>query len=416
MSRFVDVAVPVALDQRFTYGVPQPLEGAAAAGMRVLVPFGRRVLVGVVLGPRAEPPVEHVKQLLDVLDEPGSPALLPSMLELCAWISDYYLSPIGEVCRLALPGLLAAGDARIAHATPRGVRWLEGEAAPLLAGVDASNPSLSSGARRLLEALVGAGAEGCTVGTLAALRPPIPGPLARLGELEEAGLAASCWADDARGEARMELHLRAADAVRDDQMEEEALRKILGRSKKRRALLDLLMTQSSEMWVSASELRGSFPRWKALLAPLVEAEFVETCELPKKTDPFEVHGEESAEPQALTEEQAEALAALLDALARGFAVHLLHGITGSGKTEVYLQLIDKVRAEGGGAIVLVPEISLTPQLSSRFRARFGDDVAVLHSGLTPRQRLDAWHEIRRGDRRIVIGARSAVFAPRCLST
>jgi primosomal protein N' (replication factor Y) len=102
---------------------------------------------------------------------------------------------------------------------------------------------------------------------------------------------------------------------------------------------------------------------------------------------------------------------MADVDAGAFAVSLLHGVTGSGKTEVYLQLIADVRARGGGAIVLVPEIALTPQLSDRFRARFGDTVAVLHSGLTPRQRLDAWQQIRMGLRPIVIGARSAVFAP-----
>jgi primosomal protein N' (replication factor Y) len=411
MPRFVDVAVPVALDQAFTYRAPPALEDAIAPGMRILVPFGRRVLVGVALRWRGDAPVEKVKEVLDVLDDPGHPALLPSILELCAWISDYYLSPIGEVCRLALPGLLAAGDARIANATDAGLRWIEGEGAPLLAGVGQHTVPLSSGAKRLLEALAAAGEEGCTMGALASLRPPIPGPLARLAELEEAGLAVSRWADDARGEARMELHLRASESVRGDRMNEEALREVLGRSKKRRALLDVLMTQEGDTWVSASELRGAFPRWKSLLAPLLEAAMVETCELPRKSDPFDVQGDDSAEPQSLTGEQTDALQALLAAREGGFATHLLHGITGSGKTEVYLQLIDKIRADGGGAIVLVPEISLTPQVSSRFRARFGDDVAVLHSGLTPRQRLDAWHEIRRGDRRIVIGARSAVFAP-----
>ena len=109
MPRFVDVAVPVALDQAFTYLAPAALEDLIAPGMRILVPFGRRVLVGVVLGWRDDAPVEKVKEVLDVLDDPGQPALLPSILKLCAWISDYYLSPIGEVCRLALPGALAAG-------------------------------------------------------------------------------------------------------------------------------------------------------------------------------------------------------------------------------------------------------------------------------------------------------------------
>src|SRR5690606_20667864 len=117
-------------------------------------------------------------------------------------------------------------------------------------------------------------------------------------------------------------------------------------------------------------------------------------------------------PPPLTADQRHALTELSAGLdARRFTHALLHGITGSGKTEVYLHLIAHARASGGGAIVLVPEIALTPQLAERFRARFGDEVAVLHSGLTPQQRLDVQGHIRAGLRPIVIGARSAVFAP-----
>ena len=116
-------------------------------------------------------------------------------------------------------------------------------------------------------------------------------------------------------------------------------------------------------------------------------------------------------PPPLTDVQAPAVAALTDALGSGFAAFLLHGVTGSGKTEVYLRLIAAARARGAGAIVLVPEISLTPQLAARFRARFGDEVAVLHSGLGERERLSEWQRLVRGDARIALGARSAVFAP-----
>ena len=111
--------------------------------------------------------------------------------------------------------------------------------------------------------------------------------------------------------------------------------------------------------------------------------------------------------------QQEAFASLLSALGGGYATFVLQGITGSGKTEVYLRVIAEARRRGLGALVLVPEIALTPQLASRFRARFGDDVAVLHSGLPPAERTAAWRRLRHGEVKIAVGARSAVFAPVC---
>src|SRR5262249_38567706 len=129
-------------------------------------------------------------------------------------------------------------------------------------------------------------------------------------------------------------------------------------------------------------------------------------------DPF-LHAPPVAHPPpTLTVHQAHAVEVVVRALsARAFASMLLHGVTGSGKTEVYLRTIANARARGRGAIVLVPEISLTPQLASRFRARFGDDVAVLHSGLKDGERFDAWRRLREGRVGIALGARSAIFAP-----
>jgi primosomal protein N' (replication factor Y) len=120
---------------------------------------------------------------------------------------------------------------------------------------------------------------------------------------------------------------------------------------------------------------------------------------------------QAGQPPVLNPHQQAALDALAAALGKGYSGFLLHGITGSGKTEVYLRLIAEVRAQGKGALVLVPEIALTPQLAARFRARFGDDVAVLHSALPPAERLAAWRRLRSGEVGIALGARSAVFAP-----
>ncbi|HET6585863.1 MAG TPA: primosomal protein N', partial [Nannocystaceae bacterium] len=237
-------------------------------------------------------------------------------------------------------------------------------------------------------------------------------PFAVLARLEAGGLASTTW-NDPEGETRSETWVRRTDLMREGANEEE-LQRVIGRSKQRRVLLDELERRrdDGDGWVPLGELRGPVPRARDLLPPLVDARLVELEERPRSLDPFAAGVPSPSSPQSPTKDQAAALAQLRAAIAAGaYECALLQGITGSGKTEVYLQLIADVRARGQGAIVLVPEIALTPQLADRFRARFGDEVAVLHSGLTPRQRLDAWQQIRRGLRPIVIGARSAVFAP-----
>jgi primosomal protein N' (replication factor Y) len=159
--------------------------------------------------------------------------------------------------------------------------------------------------------------------------------------------------------------------------------------------------------VDVSELGG-----KAAIEPLVAMGLVERGTRQLVRDPWQSGAPAPSEPLDPTPGQAAALARLRAAAGEGaFRSFLLHGVTGSGKTEVYLQLIADALARGRGAIVLVPEIALTPQLASRFRARFGERVAVLHSGLTDRERYDEWRRLREGQARIALGARSAVFAP-----
>jgi primosomal protein N' (replication factor Y) len=261
------------------------------------------------------------------------------------------------------------------------------------------------------------GASGLPVPRLTQLRPRVAAPLRRLAELEAAGLVITEWADAEATALRTETCYRRTDLQWGTEADEAGLRTVIGRSKQRRGILDYLegqrdaAEQADDAWVPIGELRGPFPRARELLAPLVVASLVAQQERPRRLDPFATAPTPDV-PQAPTPDQAEALRALTaDVDAGSFHGSLLHGITGSGKTEVYLQLIAHVRAKGQGAIVLVPEIALTPQLADRFRARFGDEVAVLHSGLTPHQRLDAWQQIRAGRRPIAIGARSAVFAP-----
>jgi primosomal protein N' (replication factor Y) len=412
-ERRVSVAVPVALDRALTYGVPDDWPQPPAPGRRVLVPLGNRALVGVVR-PEPDPPAtDKLRALLADLDD-ETPTLTDELVALCEWLAEYYVAPVGEAYRLALPGLLGNADARTATATDAGLQAVAA-AGPLLSGGAAP---LAAPERRLLEALVEAGPGGLPVSRLSQLRPRVPAALRRLAELEAAGLAAMAWADAEASPLRTETCYRRTDLMWGAGADEGRLKQVIGRGKQRRAILDYLEGQrdaaeqaGEDGWVPVGELRGPFARARELLAPLVAESLVAQQERPRRLDPFATVPAPDR-PQAPTEDQAQALAALRgDVDAGRFRSALLHGITGSGKTEVYLQLIAHVRAKGQGAIVLVPEIALTPQLADRFRARFGDEVAVLHSGLTPHQRLDAWQQIRAGQRPIAIGARSAVFAP-----
>ncbi len=409
--RIVDVSVPVALDRSFSYRVPADLP-IPLPGTRVVVPFGARMLIGVVrptTQTMADP--RELREVHELLDEPEAPALTPDLVELCEWIADYYVAPIGEVHRLVLPGSAMGVDARRATITPAGLELLGRlHIGPLLGGQQVEIDSHEQLVLERLDRL--ASAKPIAVAKLARIEPPIPGVLRRL-----AGLAERGWVELDLGEAedrsaRTEPHYRRTDRLRGGSGAEPAIQAVVGRSKQRRALLDWLELQAPGVWTPIAELRGPFPRVRDLIAPLVEAGLVSVEEQLRELDPFAGELPIRTTSLALTGDQARAVEGLSAALDRGrFAGVLLHGITGSGKTEVYLQLIAKVRAEGAGAIVLVPEIALTPQLAERFRARFGDEVAVLHSGLTPQQRLDAYGHIRAGLRPIVIGARSAVFAP-----
>jgi primosomal protein N' (replication factor Y) len=183
----------------------------------------------------------------------------------------------------------------------------------------------------------------------------------------------------------------------------------LDRAPRRRAVYERIAAAGE---ILVSDLRAADPQAAPHVAALCEAGLVAETRREVARDPFAAVPVESAAPPVLNTAQSAALAAITPALGRGeYAPFVLHGVTGSGKTEVYLRAIAEALTLGKRALVLVPEISLTPQLAARFRARFGAEVAVLHSGLTEAERQDAFRRIQRGQVAIVVGARSAVFAP-----
>ena len=316
----VDVALPLPIPRTFTYRVP----GGALPGTRVRVGFGKRKLQGVIVGPGAAASenlatIRDVDALLET-----TPSYTADVLELCRWLSDYYVLPRGHVLRTAVPAVLS-GDVQID--------------APLKT-------------RRVLR---------------------ITRELPSLSERDA----------------------------------------LFGRAQRQRELFEVVENLGGSADVAHLVAQLGFTH--NIINALVARDVAEITEERVERDPFSAIAIAPPPTFTLTPAQVNAVRALSAATRhreKAEKPFLLRGVTGSGKTLVYIELLKEVvQRQGRGAIVLVPEIALTPQTVARFRSHFGDVIAVLHSALSEGERFDAWRALRDGERRIAIGARSAVFAP-----
>ena len=389
---YAEVAVHLPVYGLYHYAVPERLRGRDLVGRRVVVRFGNRGASGVIVRVGSAPPenVDKVREIDGVLGD--DVVVSPDLLGLCEWIAEYYEAPIGEVMRAALPAGAMVSAKRRVELTEAGQRALAGEGGArsrrqreLLAAV------ASQGGSAEQRSLVRGGARASDVAALV-----------------EQGLASYALA---RSQQRVKSRkVRFARLARDIGADDRAA---LGRAQKRLAVLDAVVAAGGE--IAVPTLTESFPRASAHLRRLEADGLIVTArrEQQKTTGLSSTPGMSAAvTPPQLNPMQQSALAAIADGIGSGaFKSYLLHGITGSGKTEVYLHAIADVIAGGRTGIVLVPEISLTPQLAARFRARFGDRVAVLHSGLSDRARFDEWQRLRAKHATIALGARSAIYAP-----
>ncbi|HXT99932.1 MAG TPA: primosomal protein N', partial [Polyangia bacterium] len=341
----------------------------------------------------------------------GEPAFDEQMIGFGRWVADYYQAPLGEVLRAALPQGEQASATRAVRLTAAGRRALERQPA-LLPGAAPAEP--------ILAALAAAGGELA----LRRLERAVPGAGRRLPRLIEAELVETGDEVQARRPPPTVAYARATGASIDS---------LPRRAAAKRALAGKLAAAGEGVLVSSLTAAERTTLRALVAAGLARVEHREVVRPPvQMRDPMGVplppamgsDGQIPSTPDlidapavtvpegiTLNAAQTHAIDTLTAALAGGFASFLLQGVTGSGKTEVYLRVIAAARAAGRGALVLVPEIALTPQLAARFRARFGEDVAVLHSALPPRERLAAWRRLRAGEVGIALGARSAVFAP-----
>lgn len=377
---FAEVALPQAVRQVFTYVVPDKLTDNIVPGMRVWVPLGRRKAIGMVVRIHNTKPEFQCKPISDLLD--AEPILDPELLSLTEWVSQYYFAAWGEVIQAALP----AGLNYVAE------RWL----------TVVHRDSLTPKETEICDEIQGQGS-------------------IKLDEAERR------WGTRAIQQLlrKEQLDLRESPRLK---VKESMVKGWEWDDTARDAALKFFRnwTGKSFQWISA------IPVLFELVPPIAQTElvkmvgisthtltrlekegFIAPCEIPAGVSGFSTTLEYAPERiRSLNEEQEKVFAKLRESIDQGrFSSFLLYGITGSGKTEVYIHALKYVIDLGKGGLILVPEIALTPQTVRRFYEIFGDQITVLHSRLNERERFDAWKSLRSGEKKIVIGARSAVFAP-----
>lgn len=389
IENLVQVAVLAALREPLTYRVPPGLN--VRLGQRVQVPLGNRKAVGIVLEPIAGvAPGIRVREILKVLD--NEPVLTPELLTLGLWIAEYYLAPVGEVFRAMLPLRAETRRERFLRLTEKGRERLHELESNLLAEVRGSEE-----ARLLSVVAKGADSGGVNV---TSLPRRFPGRAAQLIQ-------------DAVGKGFVEILEARRERARQEVWSVRLAGTSLPERRPRLSPVARRILDALDRDGSAEDHRQLLKASRATLAHLrrlTSNGLIELAARERGSDGsaaengFVVHNLTSEQTNALNE-----LEHLLEA--RKFEPVLLHGVTASGKTEVYLRLISRCLAQGRSALMLVPEIALTPGVQAQFHARFGGQVEVLHSGLSENLRHDAWWAARRGEARVVLGTRSAVFAP-----
>ncbi|MDA8219735.1 MAG: primosomal protein N' [Dehalococcoidales bacterium] len=386
--RYADVAVTCGTGRHagaFSYSVPAAL--ALNVGQVVWVPFGRRIVQGVVLKLADEAPAIPTKDVLSAQE--GPPALTPAQVALAQWLSRQYLCSLAAAVTQLLPAeLRQTGSALYSLSEQSPEHTLPPRAAALVAAL-AARPREGKDLARIVP-----GREGAR----------------ELRRLVEQGVVSQSWVLQ-RSKVRPKLE-RTICLTLDDSTLPATLATLAHAPKQEATLRWLADKAPSGTILPLAEVRAATGIGTATLGSLARCGYVEVGEREVQRSPLACLDVKSYPLPALTARQREALAPIVTALGRAeHTVFLLHGVTGSGKGEVYLHALTEAVRLGRQAIVLVPEIALTPQTIQRFSGHFPGRVAVLHSRLSPGEHYDEWRRIRDGQADIVIGSRSAIFAP-----
>ena len=365
------------VDSTFDYIIPENLEPVVQIGVRVVVPFGSRTIQGYVMqilnDVDADIPIEKLKAIVEVRDI--QPELTPELIELTEWFNTYHVTKRISMLEVMLPSAVKAKYTKIFEiVTPNEVP----ETLKNKFDHDGFYAYQTAQKNNDLHTIK---------------------PLLKQGVLKARTILTN------KKEKKTQRAVRITDTFDLD----DVLARLERYPKQYEVLAYLADERHRDVFLKDIDDIGLS---KSSLKTLEQHGYVEKYDAIVERNPFTHHVFEADEKQTLLPQQAEAFHRVLDSMAqKKQETFLLHGVTGSGKTEVYLQIIDKALAEGQEAMMLVPEIALTPQMVLRFKKRFGDEVAVLHSGLSKGERYDEWEKIRDGRARISVGARSSVFAP-----
>jgi primosomal protein N' (replication factor Y) len=371
------VDVPASsINQTFDYLIPEKFQGILQVGMRVIVPFGPRKVMGFIIDFTDESRHENLKEILNILDL--TPVLTKELLELGRWIAEETISFYITSLQAMLPQVLKAQYKK--EIVRLGEEGLPTELEHLFAG-----------------------------------RSSIP-----FEEFENSSISYYQLQKAVQdGDIAMEYLVKSKitkkyvtmlKPAKPDYLLEEALLDLSKQAKKQHLLLSYFIEHPEP--VEKQKLKKMMNVTESTMKTLLDKQLLETERVEVYRNPYNDRMITRTEAMPLTDEQKKAMKPINERInGNEHEVFLLHGVTGSGKTEIYLQSIQTVLDKGEEAIVLVPEISLTPQMVNRFKARFGSKVAVMHSGLSAGEKYDEWRRIHNREVQVVVGARSAVFAP-----
>ncbi len=402
MEITVNIALPVPIDKLFTYEMEWKGDINTLSGSRVLVPFGRRILTGIVIEENKHPGTTHkLKKVIELIDE--NPSFSPELLKLSKWISQYYFCPLGLVLKAALP-------TGMSPKTLIKISLLKN-----LNDTEIENFCGQSNKKKLFLQYLLHHEEPVSLAYLKRklLMPYINDfldSLAQSGIIKvETGLTKSAAVKSQKG----------VQLTDDYFTNEKKLQQLLDDFDKKKPKHSLLISR-----IYLNQSKGNIPKISTLIKELnLSHSVLQTLEKKGIVKIIEIEIDRSMTDEKslserdesklpLTEEQQICLDSIISSIdQKDSKPILLHGVTGSGKTLIYMHAIRHVLQKNKNALLLVPEISLTPQLIDRFRNVFGDSIVALHSRMSEGERFDAWRLIRNGEKRIVIGARSAVFAP-----
>ena len=392
---FAEVVFPLPVNHPFTYKIPENLLEDIVPGMRVLAPFGPRKTTGFVVSRKEKADYPQIKELEEVLDP--IPLFTPQVLKLTQWIADYYMCGWGEVLKAALPAgihLNSEKVIRLVHPDPdQLIRYLKSKApiqADIIRVLQLTNPITTNNLLKKLN------------------KNSIASSLKNLRSMDYIRFELAL--PNPKVNKKYETYVKLAQHQSHEKIAEIA-DSIRDKAPKQAECLDTMLAFPGKNF-TRSDLSKQAKAGSSIIKSLVDRGVLALIKEEVYRDYYSSQHIEPPPDITLNPDQETCLKTIKDKIdAKEFSSFLLYGVTGSGKTQVYIEAIQHVLSKNQTAIVLVPEIALTPQMVSRFRSHFGDKVAVFHSRMSPGERYDSWRRTWEGRHQIVIGPRSAIFAP-----